>query len=93
MRKRRERVDGDQTQPVRQQPCRADKPQTFADVEKRNEAGTAARIVVMIESEDEHDVWGTVGASENIIEASWIALVDAIEYKLYKDEAKGGVER
>lgn len=50
-----------------------------------SEAGTAARIVVMIESEDDHDVWGTVGASENIIEASWIALVDAIEYKLYKD--------
>lgn len=53
-----------------------------------SEAGTAARIVVMIESEDEHGVWGTVGASENIIEASWIALVDAIEYKLYKDEAQ-----
>ncbi len=51
-----------------------------------SEAGTAARTVVMIESEDERDVWGTVGASENIIEASWIALVDAIEYKLYKDE-------
>jgi 2-isopropylmalate synthase len=55
-----------------------------------SEAGTAARIVVMIESEDEHGVWGTVGASENIIEASWIALVDAIEYKLYKDEAPAG---
>ena len=51
-----------------------------------SEAGTAARIVVVIESADDHDVWGTVGASENIIEASWIALVDAIEYKLYKDE-------
>jgi len=52
------------------------------------EAGTAARIRVIIESADEHDLWGTVGVSENIIEASWIALVDAIEYKLYKDEAK-----
>jgi 2-isopropylmalate synthase len=31
-------------------------------------------------------VWGTVGVSENIIEASWLALVDAIEYKLAKDE-------
>jgi 2-isopropylmalate synthase len=50
-----------------------------------SEAGTAARIRVIIESADEHDVWGTVGVSENIIEASWIALVDAIEYKLYKD--------
>jgi len=52
-----------------------------------SEAGTAARILVMIESEDERGVWGTVGVSENIIEASWIALVDAIEYKLYKDES------
>jgi 2-isopropylmalate synthase len=51
-----------------------------------SEAGTAARIRVIIESADHHDVWGTVGVSENIIEASWLALVDAIEYKLYKDE-------
>ena len=43
-----------------------------------SEAGTAARIRVSIESADEHDVWGTVGVSENIIEASWIALNDAI---------------
>jgi len=48
-------------------------------------AGTAAAVRVMIESRDEHDVWGTVGVSQNIIEASWIALVDSIEYKLYKD--------
>lgn len=53
-----------------------------------SEAGTAARIRVVIESRDVHDVWGTVGVSENIIEASWMALVDAIEYKLHKDEAK-----
>ncbi|MCA9170687.1 MAG: citramalate synthase, partial [Planctomycetales bacterium] len=50
-----------------------------------SEAGTAARIRVVIESKDRNSVWGTVGVSENIIEASWIALVDAIEYKLYKD--------
>jgi 2-isopropylmalate synthase len=50
-----------------------------------SEAGTAARIRVIIESSDHHDVWGTIGVSENIIEASWLALVDAIEYKLYKD--------
>jgi 2-isopropylmalate synthase len=50
------------------------------------EAGTAAGVRVTIESRDEHDVWGTVGVSENIIEASWNALVDAIEYKLCKDE-------
>jgi 2-isopropylmalate synthase len=53
-----------------------------------SEAGTAARIRVIIESKDAHSVWGTVGVSENIIEASWIALVDAIEYKLYKDESR-----
>ena len=51
-----------------------------------SEAGTAAGVRVVIESRDEHDVWGTVGVSENIIEASWIALVDSFEYKLCKDE-------
>jgi 2-isopropylmalate synthase len=51
-----------------------------------SQAGTAAGVRVTIESRDEHDVWGTIGVSENIIEASWKALVDAIEYKLCKDE-------
>jgi 2-isopropylmalate synthase len=51
-----------------------------------SEAGTAARIRVNIESHDENDIWGTIGVSENIIEASWLALVDAFEYKLWKDE-------
>ena len=50
-----------------------------------SEAGTAARIRVSIESSDHKDTWGTIGVSENIIEASWLALVDAIEYKLWKD--------
>jgi 2-isopropylmalate synthase len=54
-----------------------------------SEAGTAAGVRVMIESKDDTDVWGTVGVSENVIEASWIALVDSFEYKLYKDEARG----
>jgi 2-isopropylmalate synthase len=49
-------------------------------------AGTAARVRVVIESRDAADVWGTVGVSENIIEASWLALVDSFEYKLFKDE-------
>jgi 2-isopropylmalate synthase len=52
-----------------------------------SEAATAAGVRVVIESQDEDDVWGTVGVSENIIEASWIALVDSFEYKLCKDEA------
>ncbi|HPI76100.1 MAG TPA: alpha-isopropylmalate synthase regulatory domain-containing protein, partial [bacterium] len=34
---------------------------------------------------DNRDVWGTVGVNENVIEASWKALVDSIEYKLVKD--------
>src|SRR5262249_207190 len=49
---------------------------------------TAARVRVVIESQDETNVWGTVGVSENIIEASWLALVDSFEYKLFKDEQK-----
>ena len=53
-----------------------------------SEAGTAAGVRVTIESRDRDDVWGTVGVSENIIEASWIALVDSFEYKLCKDEEK-----
>jgi 2-isopropylmalate synthase len=53
-----------------------------------SEAATAAGVRVVIESQDENDVWGTVGVSENIIEASWIALVDSFEYKLWKDDGK-----
>ncbi len=49
-------------------------------------AGTAARVRVVIESRDHQAVWGTVGVSENIIEASWLALVDSFEYKLFKDD-------
>jgi len=49
-------------------------------------AGTAARVRVIIESRDKNSIWGTVGVSENIIEASWQALVDSVEYKLQKDD-------
>jgi 2-isopropylmalate synthase len=52
-------------------------------------AGTAARVRVVIESRDKNDIWGTVGVSENLIEASWQALVDSIVYKLTKDEEAG----
>ncbi len=52
-------------------------------------AGTAARVRVVIESHDQADVWGTVGVSENVIEASWLALVDSFEYKLAKDARAG----
>ena len=52
-----------------------------------SEAGTAARIRVIVESADESGRWGTVGVSENIIEASWLALLDSVEYKLAKDQS------
>jgi len=48
--------------------------------------GTAAKVRVLIESGDDSGKWGTVGVSENIIEASWEALVDSIEFKLLKEE-------
>ena len=48
-------------------------------------AGTAARVRVVIESMDGDEVWGTVGVSGNMIEASWMALVDAFDHKLAKD--------
>ncbi|MCK4249654.1 MAG: citramalate synthase [Candidatus Omnitrophica bacterium] len=51
-------------------------------------AGTAAKVRVLIQSQDEKDTWSTVGVSENIIEASWEALVDSVEYKLLKDKVK-----
>ncbi len=50
--------------------------------------GTSAKVRVLIESQDEHDAWSTVGVHENIIEASWEALVDSVEYKLLKDSKK-----
>jgi 2-isopropylmalate synthase len=48
-------------------------------------AGSAAKVRVVIESKDADSVWGTVGVSENVIEASWMALVDAFDHKLAKD--------
>jgi 2-isopropylmalate synthase len=44
--------------------------------------GTESKVRVLIESGDHKDKWGTVGVSENIIEATWQALADSIEYKL-----------
>ncbi len=52
-------------------------------------AGTSAKVRVLIESADSKRKWGTVGVSENVIEASWIALRDAFVYKLMKDEEEG----
>ena len=50
-------------------------------------AGTGAVIRVLIESGDGHRSWSTVGSSENIIEASWTALADSLEYWLTTGEA------
>ena len=47
--------------------------------------GTEAKTRVLIESGDYESKWGTVGVSGNIIEASWQALVDSIDYKLHKE--------
>ncbi len=61
------------------------------------DGGTAAKTRVLIESGDGREIWGTVGVSSNIIEASWQALVDSVEYALYNRrdgaraaEAEGG---
>jgi 2-isopropylmalate synthase len=51
--------------------------------------GTAARTRVLITSGDGDETWGTVGVADNIIEASWQALVDSVEYKLRRDERRG----
>lgn len=50
--------------------------------------GTGAKVRVLIESGDSKEKWGTVGVSENIIEASWQALTDSINYKLLKSQVR-----
>jgi 2-isopropylmalate synthase len=50
--------------------------------------GTGSRVRVLIESGDLKEKWGTVGVSENIIEASWQALADSIEFKLMREKSK-----
>ena len=50
--------------------------------------GTAARVRVLIQSQDKTDSWWTIGVSENVVEASWKALIDSVEYKLLKDSKK-----
>jgi 2-isopropylmalate synthase len=51
-----------------------------------SDAATAARVRVVIQTRDaDGDTWGTVGVNENVIQASWDALVDSFEYKLCKE--------
>jgi len=47
--------------------------------------GTAAKVRVQIESRDSREIWSTIGVSENVIEASWQALVDSVQYKLSRE--------
>lgn len=49
-------------------------------------ANTSASVRVLIESKDQKHTWGTIGVSENIIDASWQALADSVEYKLLKNK-------
>jgi 2-isopropylmalate synthase len=59
--------------------------------------GTAARVRVLIEWSDHRRSWSTVGVSENVIEASWLAMVDALRLELMRlseqdDSVKRAVE-
>jgi len=53
-----------------------------------SDKASAAKVRVLIESTDRHDSWTTIGVSTDIINASWQALVDSIEYKLLRDQEK-----
>ncbi len=64
---------------------------TLSDYKVRvlsGETSTDAKVRVLVESSDTLGSWGTVGVSVNIIEASWQALVDAINYKLMKEDMR-----
>ncbi|MBQ3024931.1 MAG: citramalate synthase [Spirochaetaceae bacterium] len=53
-----------------------------------SKSATGAKVRVLIETTDGLDIWTTVGVSTDIIEASWLALVDSFEYKLIRDIEK-----
>ena len=52
-------------------------------------AGTGAKVRVLIESTDGEESWTTVGSSSDIIEASWLALADSLEYWLWRRQPAG----
>jgi 2-isopropylmalate synthase len=54
--------------------------------------GTTAKVRVLIETSDGNETWSTVGVSENIIEASWQALCDSMNYKLFKSAKEKSVQ-
>ena len=53
-----------------------------------SDMASAAKVRVLIESTDHIESWTTIGVSTDIINASWLALVDAIEYKLVREEER-----
>jgi 2-isopropylmalate synthase len=55
---------------------------------QRDTGGTASFVRVLIESQDKTSRWTTIGVSFDVIDASWQALVDSINYKLFKDDPK-----
>jgi 2-isopropylmalate synthase len=52
--------------------------------------GTEAVTRVLLDASDGHDVWGSIGVSENVIEASWDALVDSLEYAIQPGRGRAG---
>ena len=58
-----------------------------------SDKATAAKVRVLIESSDQIESWTTIGVSTDIINASWLALVDAIEYKLVRDQERQAAPR
>jgi 2-isopropylmalate synthase len=55
-----------------------------------SDMASAAKVRVLIESSDHRESWTTIGVSTDVINASWLALVDAIEYKLVRDREQRG---
>jgi 2-isopropylmalate synthase len=54
--------------------------------------GTAAKVRVLVEGQDEHGTWSTIGVSTNVIQASWEALASSVEYALLKRRERASAE-
>ena len=52
----------------------------------------SAKVRVQIETRDPREIWSTIGVSENIIEASWQALADSVQYKLSRELSRPAKE-
>ena len=51
-----------------------------------SDQASAAKVRVLVETRDAQESWTTIGVSTDVIDASWRALSDAIEYKLVRDQ-------